>query len=232
MKKRTIVYIDGFNFYYSLKKSTVGGFNWRKYYWIDLIKLFEQYLSPDIHELVKVKYFTAKQSDPGKVARQSIWLSLLKNLYPNRFEPIWGNYKEKTLRCPLDCSYGGRSKNYITNEEKETDVNIAVHMISDCYENLVDNVILVSGDSDQSPPLRLLVDKFPKKKIKVYFPPTQGKFYSGELSRIIQKKDRSYMEYQNKFFEDSLMSDKVSISEKEYFIPKNWKTYQRIEVSK
>lgn len=226
MKKRVSIYVDGFNFYYALKKSKAGGINWRKYYWIDLVKLFTQYLSEEHHELVKVKYFTAKQSDPGKSGRQAIWFSLLKNKYPSLFTPIWGNYKDKTLRCQLDCSYSGGRKIYTTQEEKETDVNIAVNMVSDCYEDNTDIIILVSGDSDQTPPLKLLKEKFPNKKIKIYFPPTQGKYYSADLSRLVDKKDRSYMEYQKYFFDNALMEDSLKVGEKEYFIPEIWKGYQ------
>lgn len=224
--KRVIFYVDGFNFYYALKKSKAGGHNWRRYYWIDLIKLFQQYLDPAHHDLVKVKYFTAKQSDADKVKRQSIWLALQSALHPGKFEAIYGNYKEKTLWCPLDCSYTGGNKKYITAEEKETDVNIAVHMISDCYENSVDLVVLVTGDSDQSPPLRLLQSRFPHKKIKIYFPPKQGAYYSGELSRIIDKKNRTYLEYQKEFFENALMNDNINVDNKDYYIPARWKGYQ------
>ena len=35
-----IVYIDGFNFYYGLKSTT----RWRKYYWLDIVKLFESFM--------------------------------------------------------------------------------------------------------------------------------------------------------------------------------------------
>ena len=39
-KQRVIVYIDGFNFYYGLKSTT----RWRKYYWLDIVKLFESFM--------------------------------------------------------------------------------------------------------------------------------------------------------------------------------------------
>ena len=34
-KQKVIVYVDGFNFYYGLRKN-----RWRKYYWIDMVRLF------------------------------------------------------------------------------------------------------------------------------------------------------------------------------------------------
>ena len=42
-KQRVIVYIDGFNFYYGLKFTA----RWRKYYWLDVVKLFESFMRPN-----------------------------------------------------------------------------------------------------------------------------------------------------------------------------------------
>lgn len=50
-KQRVIVYIDGFNFYFGLKSNA----KWKKYYWLDIVKLFEMFMRPD-QELVAVKY--------------------------------------------------------------------------------------------------------------------------------------------------------------------------------
>ena len=61
-KQRVIVYIDGFNFYFGLKHNA----KWKKYYWLDVVKLFESFMRPN-QELVAVKYFSAKPDDiqPG-----------------------------------------------------------------------------------------------------------------------------------------------------------------------
>lgn len=37
-KERVIVYVDGFNFYYGLKK------NCKEFYWLDIVKLFDSYI--------------------------------------------------------------------------------------------------------------------------------------------------------------------------------------------
>lgn len=42
-KQRVIVYIDGFNFYFGLKSNA----NWKKYYWLDVVKLFEMFMRPN-----------------------------------------------------------------------------------------------------------------------------------------------------------------------------------------
>ena len=59
MKKRVSFYVDGFNFYYGLKAMTKSKPDWRKFYWINLVKLFEEFLNED-EELVCVNYFTAR----------------------------------------------------------------------------------------------------------------------------------------------------------------------------
>ena len=40
--QKVIVYIDGFNFYYGLKKNP----RWRRYYWLDVVKFFETFMRP------------------------------------------------------------------------------------------------------------------------------------------------------------------------------------------
>ena len=61
--QRVIVYIDGFNFYFGLKHNA----KWKKYYWLDIVKLFESFMRPN-QELVAVKYFSAN------INIQATWL--------------------------------------------------------------------------------------------------------------------------------------------------------------
>ena len=58
VKSRVTFYVDGFNFYYGLKRMKQIDVNWQRYYWIDVVKLFEQFLGLE-QELNKVIYFTA-----------------------------------------------------------------------------------------------------------------------------------------------------------------------------
>jgi hypothetical protein len=41
-KQKVIVYVDGFNFYYGLKRNP----RWKRYYWIDFVRLFESFMKP------------------------------------------------------------------------------------------------------------------------------------------------------------------------------------------
>ena len=74
MKKKTIVYIDGYNLYYGLLKGTA-------YKWLDLLA-FARQLLPDDHEVVAVKYFTSctltYPHDNAAVERQNVYLQALE----------------------------------------------------------------------------------------------------------------------------------------------------------
>ena len=60
MTRRVAVYVDGFNLYYGLRSK-----GWRRYYWLDLRRLSEQFLRPG-QRLVMVRYFTARVfAEPG-----------------------------------------------------------------------------------------------------------------------------------------------------------------------
>jgi hypothetical protein len=52
-----------------------------------------------------------------------------------------------------------------------TDVAIAAAIIHDAYQNLVDVLVVVSGDRDLVPALRLVRTRFPEKVVRVAFPP-------------------------------------------------------------
>lgn len=55
-------------------------------------------------------------------------------------------------------------------EEKRTDVNIALRMVQDAYENQCDRFVIVTGDSDLVPVIDVIKTKYPQKKVIVYVP--------------------------------------------------------------
>lgn len=157
MKERVTFYVDGFNFYYGLRKQMKVCNSWYQAYWIDMVKLFEQFLSEN-QELVKVIYFTASPLSPDKSSRQSAFLNANRVLNKGRFEIVRGKYLIKRINCPK-CNYA-----IPRPEEKKTDVNISVRMMGDCVKNLTDTIVLVSGDSDLLPPIEFIQKNYPQKK--------------------------------------------------------------------
>ena len=64
MTKRVTFYIDGFNFYFGIKRARSIDRNWGNCYWIDVVKLCESFLGED-QILEKVVYFTASPMNPA-----------------------------------------------------------------------------------------------------------------------------------------------------------------------
>jgi len=215
MADRVTFYVDGFNFYYGLRGKKRIEEKWASAYWIDIVKLFSQFLSPD-QTLEKVIYFTASPLNQEKSNRQGAFLNANKLLNGNKFEIVRGKYLKKIVECP-NCKYA-----ISRPEEKKTDVNVAIRMIGDCVDNTTDVIVLVSGDSDMLPPLEFIQRKYPSKKIKVYFPPT---IFSIDLKNNVKNHNGKIVFLENNFnkFEKSVMPETVTKNGKIYCIPEKWK---------
>lgn len=208
-KEKVIVYVDGFNFYYGLKQSL----KWRKYYWLDIVKLFESFMRTN-QELVAVKYFSAKSTDIEQSRRQNAFFQANKE--NPKFYLILGKYLKKEITC-FNCG------NIIhTHEEKETDVRIATQIVADAYEKNSDVSIVVSADSDMVPAIELALQA--KQKVFVYFPPNQ---YSSNLASMGMTRPTYLHKYESRF-KQCLLPDVIhlSIPDFDLHIPNEWKRYQ------
>ena len=111
-----------------------------------------------------VKYFTSIVNRPAdKHDRQNRYLEALQTL--NDFGIFFGHY----LADEVQCHHCGHV--HITHHEKMTDVNIAVEMITDAFNDRFDTALLVSADSDLVSPIRRTKELFRGKRIVVLFPP-------------------------------------------------------------
>lgn len=214
--RRVTFYIDGFNFYFGLKRARGTDKEWRKAYWIDVVKLCESFLGEN-QRLEKVVYFTASPLNPQKNSRQSAFLNANRLLNGERFEVVRGKYMEKHIICPFCKADISRP------EEKKTDVNISIRMISDCVLDKTDTVALVSAGSDLVPPLEFIQRTYPEKAIKVYFPPSN---YSCDLKdNLIHHRSKPVLLSKNKRrFLNAVMPEVVERDGKRYVIPEKWKT--------
>ncbi len=162
--QRVVVYVDGFNLYFGLRSK-----GWKKYYWLDLLALATSLLKENQQELIQVHYFTSRICDNGRnsedIQRQTTYLEALAT-FP-KVVSHFGHYLEKPRLCKT-C--GAKWKDY---EEKMTDVNIAVQMLTDAFEDHFDTALLVSGDSDLTTPVSRILARFPDKKIIVALPPNR-----------------------------------------------------------
>lgn len=165
--KRVITYIDGYNLYFGLKAK-----NWKRFYWINLQLLAQNLLKPD-QELITTKYFTSIVSYPiDKAKRQMTFIEAPETL--SNFKLFYGKFHRNPRFCHK-CKF----KNIIPSE-KMTDVNIAVEMLTDAYQDNFDVALLISADSDLSPAIRAIKELFPEKRLVVAFPPER---YSVELTK-------------------------------------------------
>ncbi|MEW5983503.1 MAG: NYN domain-containing protein [Acidobacteriota bacterium] len=150
--------MDGFNLYYGAVKGT-------PHKWLDLQRLFES-LRPD-DEIQTLKYFTALVDGP-KQQNQLAFLAALGSL--PKIEIIQGKFKKKRIRCiHPKCQLPG-DRFFESQEEKHTDVNIALHMLDDAYRGKCDISVLVSGDSDLVPAVSMVRSRFPALRVVVYAP--------------------------------------------------------------
>jgi uncharacterized LabA/DUF88 family protein len=170
--QRTIAYVDGFNVYHGVHEMTG-----RKYLWLDVQSLCQQ-LTPQGHELLVVRYFTARvRGTTPSYVRQDRYVRALSTHCP-AIEITEGRFQKQRRRC-RSCS-----AQWITYEEKESDVNIAISLVEDAALDRFDTAILVSGDSDLSPAVRAAKRLRPECDIVAVFPPLRS---SDPLRKVVDR---------------------------------------------
>ena len=212
--KKTIIYIDGFNLYYRIK--------YTPYRWLNLQKLSQYYLDLKQNQIIKIKYFTAKVKrksvDSSNIVRQNIYLRALQTI-PD-LEIIFGQFKERQVRgilCDPEDREQLKKDSVRVNkwEEKESDVNIASHIISDAYENEYDCAVLMSNDTDLKTPLRYVKKKL-KKQVGIISP--RRKIHI-ELINICDFRKA----ITNRVLEKCQFPEKMEDAKGEFFCPPRWK---------
>jgi uncharacterized LabA/DUF88 family protein len=176
-KKRVMAFIDGFNLYHALEKFDHGideadQQRYRKYKWLCLTSLLGRFIASDTEELVGVQFFTAYPYwDAQKRFRHMEFVGTQEQM---GVKVTLGEFKEKTVSCKATCR-----EEFMSREEKQTDVNIAVAML-DLAEHY-DKLILLTADSDQVPALKL-IRKLHPAKILALLPPIGRN--SKELAKV------------------------------------------------
>lgn len=203
-KRRTIVYIDGFNLFNALKER-----KWRSLYWLN-IAAFAGLLMSDVQVLVGVKYFTSRVvTDPQEQKRQNTYLDAVQTL--RNVEIQYGKFTSDQWQC-FRCH-----KIYPIYHEKQTDVNIATALLIDAQEDNFDDALLVTADSDLVGPVGHITKSYPAKRVIVAFPPGR---HSSDLEPPLASKN---VHLQKKEFESSQFPTKVE-SRSGFMLekPKSW----------
>ena len=116
-----------------------------------------------------VHYFTSRIRANGRngadMQRQTSYLEALETR--SKLRSHFGHYLEKPKQCH-QC--GAQWMDY---EEKMTDVNIAIQLLTDAYDDRFDTALLISADSDLTTPVSVVRARFPGKNIIVALPPNR-----------------------------------------------------------
>lgn len=153
---RYCFYIDGFNVYYSLNTR-----RFQKYKWLDYRKVAEGVVKAG-DKIAGIFYFTTLvEWKPDSVIRHKQYIKALRSV---GVDAVFGRFMQKKVRCHLCGGY------YKTREEKQTDVNIALHVVCDGINDLYDRAVIVSSDTDLIPAIEAVHKVAPDKEVGVMFP--------------------------------------------------------------
>ena len=156
---KTIAYIDGYNLYYSLLRGS-------PYKWLDVVRLVDGILKiqAPTNQLLSVKFFTAPvlanyaRHGAESVAAQSAYLRALDRVHGTKFCTIQGRHSPAKEWLPAvvdDTKLDRSNKTHVWKlSEKQTDVNLTLHMYRDAILATAEQVVLVSNDSDFEPLLK------------------------------------------------------------------------------
>lgn len=195
---RTRVYVDGYNLYYGCLKGT-------PYKWLDPIRLMEGLILPSVlmrddkgkpysSELLPcaLKFFTAKiltraARAEDSVSSQAHYHNALRKTHGNRIEIVEGYYSmvpakarvydpNLPKRWPRDCPETTVWK----LEEKQSDVNLALHALRDALMGEVDHIVIVTNDTDIAPAAAMIRAQT-NVKVGIVVPTTGARYPNTDL---------------------------------------------------
>jgi uncharacterized LabA/DUF88 family protein len=163
-------------------------------------------LGDDLHSIT---YFTALANwrSPDAVQRHR---ALIEANEVNGINVVLGNFKRKQIHCSLCNGVLER------HEEKATDVNIALYAYRLASKGL-EQIILVTGDTDLIPAIKMIKEDFPTVRVGVIFPYDR---MNKELKKVscFHHKTRKSILYQ------FLLPDRISKSNNHVITcPANWR---------
>jgi len=176
-KKRTAVYVDGYNLYYGRLRGTA-------FKWLDVPLLFDGLMKVQDPgaDVIQVKFFTASAlgrfatHGQASVEAQNTYHRALKERHPERFTITLGHHSMDAAGSLMPSFSPGQPFDRTQQtrvwriEEKKTDVNIALAMYRDACKGMCDQVVLCSNDSDAEPALAALREDFPALVIGIVSP--------------------------------------------------------------
>lgn len=222
---KTIVYVDGYNLYYSLLRKS-------QYKWLDLFTLFSKILNEQNPktDLQLVKYFTSPAK--AKFATNGSQAPISQNKYHRALlSPRTGNveiiegFHTESRATPMRYTNPPNKEDRVHTwklEEKQTDVNIALNLYRDSSKNLCEQVVVCSADTDIAPALKLIKEDFPHIKMGAIFPLQKTDDERHPIVEIAAQThwSRSYIleeELANSQFKNRVPTDKKPVDKPDYW---------------
>jgi uncharacterized LabA/DUF88 family protein len=167
VKLRVHCFVDGFNLYHALDwfndgKTIEENHKYRKYKWISLRDLARCFIGGS-EELVGVDLFTTVPTQ--NIGKQMRHRQFNRAQECHGVNVTHGAFREKQVRCEAHCK-----GSFSIRIEKQTDVNIALKMLDLAYQDAYDKAILISGDTDLIPAIKLIRERWPQKHIVAVLP--------------------------------------------------------------
>lgn len=203
-------FVDGFNLYHALDNLPSGKDHKRyhKYKWISLTQLVRCFITKQ-DVIAGIDYFTTLATwDAGKVARHLLFIKAQENEGVNI---IYGQFKRKDKYCLL-CK-----KWFVSVEEKQTDVNIALRLFQLAVQDRYDRAVIISGDTDLLPAVKAVQTTYPGKSIGVLIP-------IGRASDDFKKQADFHHKMKEKHLASSVLPDPLTLKDGTVLnCPANWK---------
>ena len=176
---RVYGFVDGFNLYHALERfepamPVADPNRYQRYKWLCLTTLLNRFIGQKTDTLVGLEYSTAYPNWHNTDAKKMRHQQYVAAQRQRGVHVTFGEFQPKDVDCRATCK-----QRFQTNVEKQTDTNIAVSLLD--FADRYDRAILLTGDSDQVPAVRLLKKLYPEKRISVLIPIGRG---AKELQKI------------------------------------------------
>ena len=145
--------------------------------WLDLDRLMNFFIDIRTQKIDAIYYFLAYAEWRKEASKKN--REYVKALVQKGITPVMGKFKTKDKKCQK-CGHQWKG-----HEEKETDVNIALHIVKMAFYKQYDEAFIVTQDSDVAPALKMAKNINPSVRLKVITPPNVNT--SRELARIADK---------------------------------------------
>ena len=205
---RTLVLIDAFNLYYSVKGHSPRG-RPKAYLWLDLMA-FSKRLATRVglgDATPKVYYFTALPHhmtgvEPDKIKRHKLFIKVQESAGVIVSEQLFVKQKGNTY-----AKIKGREERSWT--EKGTDVALACRLFEEAIKDSFDQAVIVSNDSDYQPAIETFQRLFPRKKLAVAATPV----HQGDNGNsLLREAATNYYLVQTEDYSECQLAENISVS--------------------